>query len=236
MRRAVGIAAGLAAMLGLVQSVLASTDRATANAPSTTLAGLDFNGYIAVPGAVSAAIVVPKLNCKGTPAAGSSVYAGVGIQSVNSYARLYVGCTAGGVARYYPSLVVNGAVKNFASKAAHAGDTVQFTVSQSSSKVTDAVVDVTHKVVVSANGTGSGTSQGVTAGAYPALSGSTASAVPNFGSVSFSSALINGYPFGSAGSELQAADLSTTSGGPVQIRTTYSARMKEAFATVFAHS
>ena len=127
--------------------------------------------YIGVPGAVSATIVVPKLNCKATPPAGRSIYVGVGIQSVNSYARLYLACTPQGVARYYPSLVVNGTIKNIASDAAHAGDTIEFAVSQSDSQVTDSVIDMTHKFIVTSNGTGSGTGEGITAGDFPVVSG-----------------------------------------------------------------
>ena len=109
-------------------------------------------------------------------------------------------------------------------------------MSQSDSQVTDSVIDVTHKFTVTSNGTGSGTGQGITAGDYPAVSGATTSAVPNFGTLAFSSALINGYPFGFAGTGLQAVDLATSSTGPFQIATTYSAGNKEAFATVFRHS
>jgi hypothetical protein len=232
LRRTLWFAAGLLAMLGLVQPVVASTTRATtraANAPSTTLGGLYYNGYIGVPGAVSAVIVVPKLNCTGTPSAGSAVVVGVGIQSVNSYARLELACTQG-VPHYYPSLVVNGTSKSFESDAAQPGDTIQFSVSQSNSQSTDSVIDVTHTFVASANGSGSGTGAGITAGAYPV----TGSAVPDFGTLSFSSALINGFPFGSAGKGLQADDLSTA--GALQIKTSYSNGDKEAFATAFRHS
>jgi hypothetical protein len=237
MRKALGLAAGLVAALGLVQPVLASTEQAlAANTPSNALAGLDFNGYIGVPGAVTATVVVPRVNCAGTPGAGSAIYVGVGIASVNSYARLYVGCTAQGVARFYPSLVVNGTTRDMTGDAARAGDTIQFAVSQSDSQVTDSVVDVTHRFVATGNGTGSGTGQGITAGDYPVASGSAASAVPNFGTLTFSGALINGYPFGSAGTGLVAEDLSTSSDGPLQIKTGFVAGNKEAFATSFRHS
>lgn len=233
-RRRPWFAAGLVVTLGLVQPVLASAERPTtraANAPSNTLAGLDYNGYIGVPGAVSAVIVVPKLTCTGTPAAGSAIAVGVGIQSVNSYARLVLACSPQGAARYYPSLVVNGTSRNFQSDAAQAGDAIQFAVSQSDSQTTDSVIDVTHKFVASANGSGSGTGAGITAGAYPAASGA---AVPNFGTLAFSSALINGFPFGSAGRGLQADDLSAA--GALQIKTIDSAGDKEGFAAVFRHS
>ena len=99
MRRALAFAAGLTATLVLAQPALAATERA-ANMPSTVLAGYDFTYYIGVPGNVSAIIVVPKLNCTGTPSTGSAIYAGVGIQSVNSYARLALACTPQGVASY----------------------------------------------------------------------------------------------------------------------------------------
>jgi len=231
-RRAFGVAAGVIATLGLAQPVLAATGR-VANTQSTTFAGANFANYIGVPGAVSALVVVPKLNCKGTPAAGSSVYAGVGIQSVNSFARLYLACTPQGTARYYPSLLVSGTAKNFGGDVPRVGDKVELAVSQSDSQVTVSVIDLTHKFNATSNGTGSGTSEGITAGDYPVVSGTT-SPVPNFGSMAFSSAEINGYPFGSSGTGLQVDDLYASS--TLQIKTAFSAVNKEAFATVFVHS
>ena len=227
-----GTALGLMAALRSARPAMAATAPVT-RTQSTVFAGYNFPNYIAVPGAVSATIVVPKLNCKATPPAGSSIFVGVGIGSVNSYARLYLACTPKGVARYYPSLLVNGSTRNVASDMAHPGDTVEFAVSQSVSKVTDSVIDVTHKFVATSNGTGSGTSEGITGGIYPVTSAPPAG-VPNFGTVAFSSALINGYPFGSAETGLQADDLYESSTGP-QIKTTYSAPNKEAFATVLEH-
>ncbi len=199
---------------------------------STVFAGYNFPNYIGVPGAVSADIVVPQLNCKSTPTAGSSIYVGVGIASVNSYARLYLACTPQHMARYYPSLLVDGAIRNIPSDVAHPGDTIEFAVSQSLSKVTDSVIDMTHRFIATSNGAGGGTSEGITAGDFPAVPGST-SGVPNFGAVVFSSAVINGYPFGSAETGLQADNLYASS--TVQVKTTISAN-KEAFATVFDQS
>ncbi len=233
MRRALGLVAALTATLGLAQPALAATAPVTST-KTTVFAGYNFPNYIAVPGAVSALIVVPKLNCKATPPAGRSFYAGVGIQSVNSYARMYLACTSRG-ARYFPSLVVNGRTKNIASDVAHPGDTIEFAVSQSVSQVTDSVIDMTHRFIATSNGSGGGTSEGITAGDFPVVSGAT-SGVPNFGTLDFSSALINGYPFGSAETGLQADDLYATSTGLLQIKTIYSASNKEAFATVFEHS
>ena len=155
---------------------------------------------------------------------------------MNSYARLYLACTPQGLARYYPSLVVNGTIRNVPSDAAHVGDTIEFAVSQSDSQMTDSVIDMTHKFVVTRNGTGSGTGEGIMAGDFPVVSGSTTFGVPNFGTLAFSSAQINGYPFGSATPGLQADNLYASSTGPLQIKTTYSASNKEAFATVFRHS
>lgn len=234
MRKALGFAAGLTVTLGLAQPALAAT-APVANTQSTVFAGYNFANYIGVPGAVSAIIVVPKLNCKATPSAGSSIYVGVGIQSVNSYARLDLACTPQGVARYYPSLVVNGSTKDIPRDVVRAGDTVEFAVSQSDSQVTDSVIDVTRKFITTSNGTGSGTSEGILVGDFPAVPGGT-SRVPNFGTVAFSSALVNGYPFGSATTGLQVDNLYAGSSGPLQIKTTYSTTNKEAFATVFEHS
>ena len=233
-----GPSAGLTAKPALAQVALARpalTGVPVTRTQSTVFAGYNFANYISVPGAVSAIIVVPRLDCKVTPPAGSSIYVGVGIQSVNSYAWLYLACTPKHVARYYPSLLVNGSPINIASDAAHPGDTVEFAVSQSVSKVTASVIDMTHKFIATANGTGSGTSEGVVAGDFPAVSGTT-SGVPNFGTLTFSSALINGYPFGSTEPGLQADDLYASSTGPLQIKTIYSASNKEEFATVFEHS
>lgn len=227
-------------LLGAARGVMATTLRlapreAAATAPptitqSTTFAGYNFANYIGVPGAVSAIIVVPKLNCKGTPSAGSSIYAGVGIQSVNSEARLYLGCTPQGRAQYYPSLFVNGGTRNVMSDLAHPGDTVEFAVSQSLAQVTVTVIDLTHKFIATANGSGSGTSEGVLAGVFPGSSGAT-SAVPNFGTLAFSSAQTNGYPLGSATPQLQVDNLYVNS--KLQVRTTYSTTNHELFATVF---
>jgi alpha-tubulin suppressor-like RCC1 family protein len=226
-----GFAAGRTATLRVAQSAHAVTSVPTTQ--STVFAGYNFANYIAVPGAVSAIVAVPKLNCKGTPPAGSSMYAGVGIQSVNSYARLDLDCTPQGVARYYPSLVVNGSIKNIAGDVAHPGDTIEFAVSQSDSKVTDSVIDMTHKFIATISGGGSGTSEGIFAGDFPAASGAP---VPNFGTLNFSNALINGYPFGSAPTGLQTDNLEASSPRLLQIKTTYSVSDKEAFATVFEHS
>jgi hypothetical protein len=233
-RKALGFAAGMTATLGLAQPALAATAPITAT-QSTVFAGYNFANYIGVPGAVSAIIVVPKLNCKTTLSAGSSIYVGVGIQSVNTYARLYLACTPHRVARYYPSLVINGTTKNIPSDVARAGDRIQFAVSQSDSQATGSVIDMTHRFVATINGTGSGTGEGIMAGDFPVVPGAT-STVPNFGTLSFSSALINGYPFGAAETGLQVDNLYASSSGPVQIKTTYSASNKEAFATVFQHS
>jgi alpha-tubulin suppressor-like RCC1 family protein len=232
--RLLGPAAAPTATPRLAQPALATTAPVTST-QSTVFAGDNFANYIAVPGAVSAIIVVPKLNCKVSPAAGSAIYAGVGIGSVNSYARLYLACTPHRVANYYPSLLVNGATKNFAGDNAHPGDTIEFAVSQSVSQVTIAVIDMTHKFIATSTGSGSGTSEGITAGDFPVVSGTT-SVVPDFGTLVFSGALINGYPFGSAETGLQADNLYASSTGPLQVKTTYSAGNKEAFATVFEHS
>ncbi len=222
-------------MLGLAQPALAAPTPITVT-QSTVFAGYNFANYIGVPGAVSAIVVVPKLNCKATLPAEGSIYVGVGIQSVNSYARLLLACAPHGVARSYPSLVVNGSIKNIAAHVASAGDRIQFAVSQSDSQVTVSVIDMTHRFIVTSNGTGSGTGEGITAGDYPVVTGATTARVPKFGTIAFSSALINGYPFGSAATGLQADNLYASSAGPLQVKTAYSMSNKEAFTTVFEHS
>ncbi len=227
-----GFVGTFAATLGLVLLALAPAARA-ANVQSTSMAGYNFANYIGVPGAVNATIVVPRLNCRATPS-GSAIYVGVGIQSVSSYARLYLACTPRGAARYYPSLVVNGSIRNFAADAARTGDTIELAVSQSASQVTDSVVDVTHRFIASGNGGGSGTSEGILAGDFPATSGTTTAAVPSFGKLAFSDALINGYPFGSSGTGLQTDNLYASS--TLQVKTTLSGRNKESFVTEFVHS
>jgi hypothetical protein len=54
------------------------------------------------------------------------------------------------------------------------------------------------------------------------------------GTLVFSSAVTNGYPLGSSGTQLETDDL--YSGSTLQIKATASASNKEAFTTVFAHS
>lgn len=237
MRRALGFATGLMALVGLAQPGLASAQRA-ASTNSTTLAGYAYNGYIAVPDAVSAIVVVPKLKCQGTPSAGRWADAAVGIQSVNSYAGLLLVCTHGGTARYYPSLDVNGTVKNYPGDLAHAGDKVELAVSQSASQVTDSVTDQTHKFNASSNGGGSGTGSGPTIETAPVTGPVCPSGceLPNFGTLHFSNALVNGLPFGSVGQGLQGYNLYASSSNTLRIRATAFASNKEAFTTVFKHS
>jgi hypothetical protein len=164
------------------------------------------------------------------------MYVGAGIQSVNSYARLYLACTPQGVAGAYPSLVVNGSTKDFAGDVAQAGDKIEFAVSQSASQVTVSVIDITHPFIATSYGGGSGTGEGITVGDFPVVSGGTRTAVPNFGTLAFTAALINGYPFGSATPGLQANSLYASSTGALDIQTTSSATNKESFKTVFKHS
>jgi hypothetical protein len=227
-------AAGLIAALPLAQPAVAVTTPIT-RTQSTVMAGYDFANYIAVPGAVSAIFIVPRLSCKTSPV-GSALYVGVGIQSVSSSSRLYMVCGPRGVAHYYPSILLNGTARNIPSHLAQPGDRVEVALSQSDAIVTCSVIDLTHKFTTTINGSGSGTSEGVLAGDFPAVTGSTASPVPNFGSIAFSSALINGYPFGAAATGLQVDNLGVASTGPVQIATTYSATNKETFVTTFKHS
>jgi hypothetical protein len=232
MRGALAFAAGLMSVLALTQLALAAPER-LANLSSTVLAGYDFTYYIGVPGNVSAIIVVPKLNCTGTPSTGSAIDAGVGIQSVNSYARLALACTPHGVASYTPSLVVNGTTKNIASDGAQPGDTVVFAVSQSDTIDTVSVIDLTHKFDATSNGSGSGTGQGILAGDFPAVSGGTTLPIPNFGTLAFTTAVTNGYPLGEPDATyLQTDDLTVNS--KIRIKTATSASNKEAFTTVFA--
>jgi hypothetical protein len=66
-------------------------------------------------------------------------------------------------------------------------------------------------------------------GDFPVVPGATTSRVPSFGTVTFSSALINGYPFGSAGTGLQVDNLYASSAGSRQAKTAYSMSNKEAF-------
>jgi len=149
-------------------------------------------------------------------------------------ARLTLACTANGVAQYYPSLDVNGTITNIVRDVAQAGDTVEFAVSQSSSKDTISVIDLTHKFMATSYGSGSGTGSGIIVGDFPGLSGSTTIGVPNFGTLTFSSALVNGlalgFPPASGSSGLQANDLSTSSTGPLRITTVHFGSNRETFA------
>ena len=76
---------------------------------------------------------------------------------------------------------------------------VEFAVSQSASQVTVSVIDMTHKFIATSNGSRQRHRRGHH---WPAtfrrFLARRRLAVPNFGTLVFSSALINGYPFGSA--------------------------------------
>ena len=93
-RRAAALAGALTATLGLAPLGLAGTERA-ANAQSNVVAGYNFGFYIGVPGAVSASIVVPKLNCgttrsSTTPSTGSAIDPGVGVPGIELKRRVEV--------------------------------------------------------------------------------------------------------------------------------------------------
>lgn len=64
--------------------------------------------------------------------------------------------------------------------------------------MTVTVADITHRFVATQSGTGSGTSEGIAAGVFPPAPGSGATGLADFGTITFTGAVVNGYPLGGA--------------------------------------
>lgn len=146
---------------------------------------------------------------------------------------LFVGCYQGR-AQYFPEIVVNGQSTNYLNTQALPGDKVVLSVSEDATSTSESVVDQTHAFTVTGSGSGSSILT------FPAVMdedwgrAGRIQPVPNFGSLRFYHATINGQPLSSFGS-LARYNMWThgSSGGVMQIRAGALASTGMAFGTYF---
>lgn len=236
---AAGVAASVAVALGFPVSAAARGGAPAAPATvtkSTGFAGYEYANYVAIPESVSATMVVPKLKCK--TGEEQAVYAEVGVEGNTNAAGVVTGCN-GKQAYYWPSLTLNNAVKNYSSDKAYPGDKVKLSITQSDSATDVSANDLTHKFDVKRTAAGNATGDDLLVG-EDAWDDPTQLGVPDFGTLSFSNALLNGSPFGSFGSASSLVQYdrytSTAASGKLEIATSPFASNKESFKTTFKRS
>lgn len=242
---AVAAARGSAASVtGVVGAPAARTGPTTTAVKSTAFAGYGYQGGGEGTFKDSTTFVVPKVKCgsgKRTKRPTRAVNASVGVYNASdgfSAADVFVGCF-GSKAAYFPSLEVNTSStklhgKNYTKDHIRPGDKVKLAVSQSKSKVTVSVVDMTQKKIhVTLHGAGSASGSDPWVGTVGDNSHDKLLGVPNFGTMHFSKALLGGTPWGSA---FPVRYDRYSKKGKLQIATTAFAKNHEAFATVFKHS
>lgn len=180
-------------------------------------------------------IVVPRLTCTD---ANRAISVSVGMYTTNQFsaANLIVGCF-GGKPRYFPELVVNGLGRNYRKIEARPGDKVVLQISEGPRRTFVSVNDKTRPFKRSLAGGGSSSVRKPWVGdvgwsnARKKLEG-----VPDFGTLRFSDATLNGEPFGFA-RKLRRFDRFTAPGtGTLQIESGRFSAYGESFKTVFEHS
>jgi hypothetical protein len=180
--------------------------------------------------------VVPRSRCGRAPRAiAPSVGAFVGKDNNTSAAALFVGCYDG-KAHYWPELAVNGSIRNYPTKAAHAGDVIVLRLdTQRGGQVS--VADETHKLKVSrASPPGGSVSfawigDGGWADSHDHLEG-----VPGFGRVTYSNTKVYGGSIEHLPASGQASAENRSSAGTVQIQTGPLFSNGTAFRSDFKHS
>ncbi len=243
LRRA-GVFAVAVAGLGFATPALAS-DAGNATVRHVASARGGFAGYsgpledYGSPSFITATTTfrVPKLRCGSAdqaiaPAVGSEVGPNVGVPRIWE-ASLFVGCH-GGKAHYWPELEVRGNVKNYPTRAAHAGDTIILWLDTKSGHVS--VADKTHKFKVSRTDRPRSRTTNVEE-AWIGDAGWTKShgrveRVPDFGTLTYSNTTISREPF----DHWFLGKVNQSSGKTLQIATGLPFGGGKAFRTDFKHS
>ncbi len=248
--RGAGVFALSVAGLGLAAPALASSaaNAATKDVDSACIepggcggfAGYHFQtgDYGPAPSVIETTnLVVPKLRCgSADQAIAPNFGAYVGDAGRPSTAALFVGCHAG-KAHYWPELALKGSIKNYPTKAAHAGDTIVLRLAYDHTSGSVSVVDETHKFKVSRTGDGIG------GGILYAWIGDEGWAdsrgrlerVPDFGTLTYLDTKFNGHPLDSRDGALSFAPRNRTSHGKLQIKTGPFFPGGKAFRTYFRH-
>lgn len=203
---------------------------------STNFAGYRINAKNGMTD-VTATIVVPKVKCtKTNRAIGASVGLNEDSTSNPSSAHLFIGCVKG-KARYFPYLTVNGHRHDYPKAVAHPGDmvTLEAVGDPLPGETTVSVFDQTHSFSKTKNGTGYSSfvaNPWIGDLARRTKSGA-ALGVPNFGEIDFTTATLNGTPFGSLTPQVRVNRYNATT---LQIKTGAYDASEQAFASIFKHS
>jgi hypothetical protein len=246
--RALAVTIGAAAVAAPVLSLAAPAQAAAAGHGGSGIAGGHigalsvinsdgFAGYQATVAAGSATtsaarFKVPTLSCTTAYRAIAPV-AGVEVNNFTSYssAFLFVGCH-GGKARYFPSLVINGTLTEYATTALAAGDTIKVSTKVTTAATTVKVTDVTKAVTKKLTGPGASSSAAYS-GDSDWFNNGTLLGVPNFGTLTFTHCLINGTAMARAHPDQYQR---VSSSGTVQIATGALSKAGTKFSTHYKHS
>ncbi len=234
--RGCGTRGRLALVTGVAAMVLIALPAVAAAAVKTSM---QFAGFAWPPKdfgtslAVKSTIVVPQLKC-GSAFQGVTAEVGLagdfGNKPEPTLAQVLLGCYKG-QAYYFPEINLNSVTSHqYQAVKFHPGDTVVLTVSENTKSAVVSVKDVTRKNGKTLTGGGASQvgfpqvgngSQNISSGPLP---------VPNFGTVHFSGATVNGQSLASF------TRYNRVNGGTLQIQTSPLGNDQKSFSTVYQHS
>jgi hypothetical protein len=197
----------------------------------------DFAGYVAAvaPGSATSAAAhfkVPRLSCTAAPDRGITPGVLVFVNSFRtaSAASVFAICHRGR-ALYFPALLINGHEVNYITTPVHAGDVIKVSATVTTRGTTVQVTDVTTRVTKRRTGAGARSSAAFVGDGSVFLN-TTRLGVPNFGTLTFTSCLVNGRALArSHHVRIQRVN----SRGILQIATGALSPRGTAFATLYRH-
>lgn len=208
-------------------------------APSVTN-NTDFAGYVAAvaPGSATSAAAqfkVPRLSCTAAPDRGITpgvlVFVNVNSLRTASAASVFAICHRGR-ALYFLASLINGHEVNYTATPVHAGDVIKVSATVTTRGTTVQVTDVTTRVTKKRTGAGARSSAAFVGDGSVLLGGTTRLGVPNFGTLTFTSCLVDGRALArSHHVRLQRVN----SRNVVQIATGALSPRGTAFATLYRH-
>jgi len=156
-----------------------------------------FAGYQAsvAPGSATSSVAqfkVPRLSCT---TAFRAIALGIGVQVNNfrsfSAASVFTGCHRGR-AVFFPVLLINGNEVNYTTRSLRAGDVIKVSVKVTTRGTTVQVTDVTTGVTKRRTGSGARSSSAFVGDNSWSANGTTPLGVPGFGTLTFTSCLVDG--------------------------------------------
>jgi hypothetical protein len=202
---------------------------------STRFAGYWSQMRLAGKVSVTAHIAVPKIKCT---RANRAIAASVGMYASSEFsaASLIVGCF-NGTRQYFPELVVNGSNRNYRTIQAYPGDKVVLHISESPTRTVASVIDKTQLIEERREGGGSATVSDPWVGDMGwSNRRSRLEGVPDFRTLRFFGASLNGAPVGYAPKLIRFNRYSSLGTGVIQIKTGPLSFYLDSFKTIFEHS